>query len=171
MVSMRSSQAKHCINSRGNCISSRRQPCITSELGYSPSGEDTLTLRLTSELVDLRAGYAHTACGILPSEDVEIVAYKRRNKNRIFTPSGNTHALAARKAHGSSTVFERTRLATKKQKDTDFRGVLLLLAAELGFEPRHTESESAVLPLHNSAIFTLLRGARVSCLHILAHKK
>ena len=25
------------------------------------------------------------------------------------------------------------------------------LAAELGFEPRHTESESAVLPLHNSA--------------------
>ena len=28
---------------------------------------------------------------------------------------------------------------------------LLFLAAELGFEPRHTESESAVLPLHNSA--------------------
>ena len=27
------------------------------------------------------------------------------------------------------------------------------LAAELGFEPRHTESESAVLPLHNSAMF------------------
>ena len=26
------------------------------------------------------------------------------------------------------------------------------MAAELGFEPRHTESESAVLPLHNSAI-------------------
>ena len=26
------------------------------------------------------------------------------------------------------------------------------LAAELGFEPRHTESESAVLPLHNSAM-------------------
>ena len=25
------------------------------------------------------------------------------------------------------------------------------MAAELGFEPRHTESESAVLPLHNSA--------------------
>ena len=27
----------------------------------------------------------------------------------------------------------------------------LLLAAELGFEPRQTESESVVLPLHNSA--------------------
>ena len=26
------------------------------------------------------------------------------------------------------------------------------MAAELGFEPRHTESESAVLPLHNSAM-------------------
>ena len=25
------------------------------------------------------------------------------------------------------------------------------VVAELGFEPRHTESESAVLPLHNSA--------------------
>ncbi len=29
------------------------------------------------------------------------------------------------------------------------------MAAELGFEPRHTESESAVLPLHNSAIACL----------------
>ena len=26
------------------------------------------------------------------------------------------------------------------------------MAAELGFEPRQTESESVVLPLHNSAI-------------------
>ena len=31
------------------------------------------------------------------------------------------------------------------------------LAAEEGFEPSHTESESAVLPLHNSAI-SLLRS-------------
>ena len=29
------------------------------------------------------------------------------------------------------------------------------MAAELGFEPRHTESESAVLPLHNSAMRTI----------------
>ena len=29
------------------------------------------------------------------------------------------------------------------------------MAAELGFEPRHTESESAVLPLHNSARFKI----------------
>ena len=31
-------------------------------------------------------------------------------------------------------------------------GVRSFMAAELGFEPRHTESESAVLPLHNSAM-------------------
>ena len=30
------------------------------------------------------------------------------------------------------------------------------MAAELGFEPRHTESESAVLPLHNSASTVLI---------------
>ena len=35
--------------------------------------------------------------------------------------------------------------------------VVFLLAAELGFEPRHTESESAVLPLHNSAILSFRR--------------
>ena len=33
--------------------------------------------------------------------------------------------------------------------------VSFALAAELGFEPRHTESESAVLPLHNSARYKL----------------
>ena len=30
----------------------------------------------------------------------------------------------------------------------------LLLAAGEGFEPSHTESESAVLPLHNPAVLT-----------------
>ena len=31
-----------------------------------------------------------------------------------------------------------------------------IMAAELGFEPRQTESESAVLPLHNSAMLRLI---------------
>ena len=31
--------------------------------------------------------------------------------------------------------------------------VVVLLAAGEGFEPSHTESESAVLPLHNPAVF------------------
>ena len=34
------------------------------------------------------------------------------------------------------------------------------LVAELGFEPRQTESESAVLPLHNSALFTTRNDCR-----------
>ena len=52
--------------------------------------------------------------------------------------------------------------AKKSLKIKDFSGLYLFrslfMAAELGFEPRHTESESAVLPLHNSAILSF--GAR-----------
>ena len=40
---------------------------------------------------------------------------------------------------------------TKKRSSKPF-GFKLLLAAGEGFEPSHTESESAVLPLHNPAI-------------------
>lgn len=38
------------------------------------------------------------------------------------------------------------------------------MAAELGFEPRQTESESVVLPLHNSAIFSCveLKDTKIS---------
>ena len=78
-------------------------------------GEDTHTLRLASELADLRVGYA----------------------NPIL-------------ARWARAVFEATVRCQKKK--TDHEGRFFLLAAELGFEPRHTESESAVLPLHNSAI-------------------
>ena len=42
------------------------------------------------------------------------------------------------------------------------------MAAELGFEPRQTESESVVLPLHNSAILSFqLFAQRV----VLYHEK
>ena len=41
----------------------------------------------------------------------------------------------------------------KIKKNRPSNDGLLSLAADLGFEPRHTESESAVLPLHNSALF------------------
>ena len=57
--------------------------------------------------------------------------------------------------------------AVRGDKKTDHRLVVcFFMAAELGFEPRHTESESAVLPLHNSAKY----GALISCLYILAQK-
>ena len=39
------------------------------------------------------------------------------------------------------------------------------MAAELGFEPRQTESESVVLPLHNSAIFLCFRSLSPSDLY------
>ena len=62
----------------------------------------------------------------------------------------DTHSLCSgyanlAKGDGSDTV-------PPANKKTDHKGRLFYLAAELGFEPRHTESESAVLPLHNSAI-------------------
>ena len=43
--------------------------------------------------------------------------------------------------------------AATKNAPLELRGAFFM-AAELGFEPRHTESESAVLPLHNSAILS-----------------
>ena len=39
------------------------------------------------------------------------------------------------------------------KKDQVTSDLVFFLAAEPGFEPRRTESESAVLPLHNSALF------------------
>ena len=55
--------------------------------------------------------------------------------------------LALRQELRSARLVPRS----KKEK-TDHRWwSVFSLAAELGFEPRHTESESAVLPLHNSA--------------------
>ena len=46
------------------------------------------------------------------------------------------------------------------------------MAAELGFVPRHTESESAVLPLHNSAILLKSRfiSATIYIIHALKKK-
>ena len=53
-----------------------------------------------------------------------------------------------------ATSSSRTKRATKLRHTSKKqpRCVSGPLAAELGFEPRHTESESAVLPLHNSAL-------------------
>ena len=39
-----------------------------------------------------------------------------------------------------------------KSKKTAFENQKRFLVARLGFEPRQTESESVVLPLHNSAM-------------------
>ena len=104
---------KSCVRSRrfANKTKNRPRGSGTRTFAY---GEDTHDLRLTSELVDLRSGYANP-----------ILAY------------------------GKSCA--RSRWFANKTKNRP-RGSVFVLAAELGFEPRHTESESAVLPLHNSAI-------------------
>ena len=47
-----------------------------------------------------------------------------------------------------SYITRRRRISLKKALD---EASAFFMAAELGFEPRQTESESVVLPLHNSA--------------------
>ena len=44
-------------------------------------------------------------------------------------------------------------IRSQEKEKPDHKGRFFFLAAEPGFEPRRTESESAVLPLHNSALF------------------
>ena len=64
------------------------------------------------------------------------------------------HSLLFAKAKTASARMSwfKTQLTTIRRAPLNPRGAFLM-AAELGFEPRHTESESAVLPLHNSAIY------------------
>ena len=59
-------------------------------------------------------------------------------------------------ASAISSVIVRTDLFEKKKPFVLLTKGFSFLAAELGFEPRQTESESVVLPLHNSAIFISL---------------
>ena len=59
-------------------------------------------------------------------------------------------------------------ISAKKYPKIPIIGILgyFRLAAGLGFEPRQTESESVVLPLHNPAIFiTNMTDARIIILY------
>ena len=49
------------------------------------------------------------------------------------------------------TSFKSLFVRKAKKEEPRFAWFFFFLVAELGFEPRQTESESAVLPLHNSA--------------------
>ena len=64
------------------------------------------------------------------------------------------HALKNKADRKSAEIFGQTEelKARKKKRQSSDENCRFLLAAELGFEPRQTESESAVLPLHNSAM-------------------
>ena len=71
-----------------------------------------------------------------------------------YAQSANFAKAKADSARMSATGG-RSSAAIGKEKAL-LLGVPLPMAAELGFEPRHTESESAVLPLHNSAILNFI---------------
>ena len=75
---------------------------------------------------------------------LSLAAYERARRALRGECEPNSAALALAEL-GSQPRFGCHR------KKTSHRGGLFPMAAELGFEPRHTESESAVLPLHNSA--------------------
>ena len=98
----------------------------------------------------------------------------RWNGTRVFAYGEDTlacrlRASSTRSARGMRTQVltngqnteSKPRFAAIKNAPLEMRGAFFM-AAELGFEPRHTESESAVLPLHNSAITFFLGKLRGS---------
>ncbi len=72
----------------------------------------------------------------------------KRDKKR---PNQNKSGRASRRKEIKQKHGLRCGLRDKKRPNPKQIGFGVTLAAELGFEPRQTESESAVLPLHNSA--------------------
>ena len=82
-----------------------------------------------------------------------------RNLNLGFAPiSLSSHVIFAKPVK-ILRIFVGSLLPTSGKKKTDTRlGVRFFLAAELGIEPRQRDSETLVLPLHNSAkLRSLLR--------------
>ncbi len=86
----------------------------------------------------------------------------RRTKQRgtqghhsyVVTADTYGHVLAELGRERTDTKNWKFQRLQKVMKKSSFSyEKLLLLAAEEGFEPSQTESESVVLPLHNSAIF------------------
>ena len=71
------------------------------------------------------------------------VVYVIKNA-RGHSASHRNAAFSKCSSHSNVTHYEK--------KHPALRWVLFLMAAEEGFEPSQTESESVVLPLHNSAM-------------------
>ena len=78
-----------------------------------------------------------------------VIIFKKENCRLISAVFNMVEVTRFELATSSSRTKRATKLRhTSKNTAPRESGPL---AAELGFEPRHTESESAVLPLHNSA--------------------
>ena len=67
-----------------------RQPQGLSCVEVFAEGEDAHVLRLESKLLDLQTEHAHTACGILPSEEKKLKSSSESAIRRNRIPSGNT---------------------------------------------------------------------------------
>ncbi len=86
-------------------------------------------------------------CGILTSFDAKRVKQKRLEANFKSFLWRRVRDLNPRTAHHRYTISSRALSTTQPT---------LHMVAEEGFEPSQTESESVVLPLHNSAMFFVL---------------
>ena len=67
-------------------------------------------------------------------------------------------------------MVRKKSIPESKEKVLKPCGFRTFVAAGEGFEPSHTESESAVLPLHNPAIFQFLFSS-VSHEQVLLYRK
>ena len=83
-------------------------------------------------------------CGVLTSFDAKKIKQKRLEANFKSFLWRRVRDLNPRTAHHRYTISSRAPSTTQPT---------LHMVAEEGFEPSQTESESVVLPLHNSAIW------------------
>ena len=87
-------------------------------------------------------------CGVLTSFDAKKDKTKKtRSELQVFFLWRRVRDLNTRTAHHRYTISSRAPSTTQPT---------LHMVAEEGFEPSQTESESVVLPLHNSAMFFVL---------------
>ena len=86
-------------------------------------------------------------CGVLTSFDAKKIKQKRLEANFKSFLWRRVRDLNPRTAHHRYTISSRAPSTTQPT---------LHMVAEEGFEPSQTESESVVLPLHNSAMFFVL---------------
>ena len=84
-------------------------------------------------------------CSFCAANCVKMCCFILLSKNRGALPATTLDTFKA------IIVLKIRKNRSKHHVSTGF-----LLAAEEGFEPSHTESESAVLPLHNSANYLVL---------------
>ena len=97
--------------------------------------------------------YFAVYCRILPDAIGKIKSHENPHFTRLLVTFGMVGVTGLEPMASWSRTKRSTKLSytPKWWKPPHYITEAFTLAAELGFEPRQTESESAVLPLHNSA--------------------